>query len=522
MRRMRLIEWMLLIAVLLTLGMILLRCSSDDEGVTVEPSPTPGPLPTMPPFVPGQVIITGIKSRVEKVVTDTLGWNEKEQRLGRINLQEAGINPLACNEILTAVDLLDSCLRNIDRSERDKPWVIDLYRLSGTSTVADIVNRVMVPDDIACVYAHPNYITGRPWTGFGSPWTGFGSPLPGSGASPTDRSAFEGQWAFIQIGLTNTITSTWNDVPLQRHARIGIFDTSPFTLVVESESEQRFINWATSPFSLTVWHPEILAQLPAPTTTPEVNLDPTNHGLFVAGLAQRVAPYSDIHLYRVLDEYVRGDLFTLDVALRDFIAGTPEHIDGRKRAVINLSLGVLPPKDISDFELPPEVMALELLLTGARCQGMAVIAAAGNDREFGEPAPRANIPARYPYVLGVAASNNVGRAACFSNAGDIAAPGGEGTGDRECKPCTPENCEKLSVISLVLEPPGYAYWAGTSFATPLVSGQAALLFECLQDPFPPTAMGHHDVILNSANSTSGTGTDPVLGNGIIHLSAIIQ
>ena len=77
---------------------------------------------------------------------------------------------------------------------------------------------------------------------------------------------------------------------------------------------------------------------------------------------------------------------------------------------------------------------------------------------------------------------------------DVAAPGGDGINSCEVSGKNPDSDEyvcqgepNFCLISLVDKPyPGYAYWVGTSFATPLVSGQAALLREA---GVPPAGVG---------------------------------
>jgi subtilisin family serine protease len=111
------------------------------------------------------------------------------------------------------------------------------------------------------------------------------------------------------------------------------------------------------------------------------------------------------------------------------------------------------------------------------------MASAGND------SGDARLPAAYSFVLGVAGSNIDEGLACFSNAGDVAAPSGDnGPGDdseSESPACESmvKHCAgspEYYVVSLAMRTSpesGHAYWAGTSFAAPLASGLAALVLE---------------------------------------------
>jgi subtilisin family serine protease len=119
--------------------------------------------------------------------------------------------------------------------------------------------------------------------------------------------------------------------------------------------------------------------------------------------------------------------------------------------------------------------------------GAVIVAAAGNDSAERYGNLPMNVPARFPEVIGVGASNVRGEISNFSNLGDILAPGGGHT-----EPDYPftdiktyvepgEDLSPYSVISLVPEAEdnrdGLAFWVGTSFSAPLVSGLVALIQE---------------------------------------------
>jgi subtilisin family serine protease len=233
-------------------------------------------------------------------------------------------------------------------------------------------------------------------------------------------------------------------------------------------------------------------------TNPMTATDVRDHGLFVAGLIHAVAPDSDIRLIRVLNEYGCGDLFTLNKALYRFIAEMEAERGTLDGTVINLSLGVLKPalEDAESMEqetitIDPslEVLAedtvesLRAAVLLAHSQGAVVVAAAGNDSYVeGKPLPP-QLPAEYPFVIGVAGSNVYRDRACFSNWGDVSAPSGDARSDEMPGPCEPKAIEcsgdcAEAVISLVRSPDmDYAYWRGTSFSAPLASGLAALVLD---------------------------------------------
>lgn len=196
------------------------------------------------------------------------------------------------------------------------------------------------------------------------------------------------------------------------------------------------------------------------------------HGTHVAGLVAMVAPLAHIMPLRVLDADGVGNAWVLAEALLYAVDpdGNPATDDGAQ--VINLSLGSLQrtrlidtiaqivgcaaavPDDPIGDRSDPGYADDEERCTGR--VGAVVVAAAGNDGSNGVkeyPAAEGTYG-----LLSVAASTAGKRLAAFTNFGswvDLAAPG-EG-------------------ITSALPGGGYATWSGTSMASPLTAGTAALL-----------------------------------------------
>lgn len=182
------------------------------------------------------------------------------------------------------------------------------------------------------------------------------------------------------------------------------------------------------------------------------------HGTHVAGLVALAAPEAKIMPLRVLDPAGRGNLWVLAEALEYAIDpdGRPETTDGAQ--VINLSIsfrhdpGLL--EDLLEDATCAEAEAGSLCQrTGGR--GVVVVAAAGNR---GGTAPEYPAAEEDAVMLAVAASTSNDTLAPFSSRGpwvDVMAPG-EG------------------ILSSV---PGgqYGTWSGSSMATGLAAGQAALV-----------------------------------------------
>ena len=165
------------------------------------------------------------------------------------------------------------------------------------------------------------------------------------------------------------------------------------------------------------------------------------HGTHVAGIVDITAPEAKIMPLRVLDTEGYGNVFT--------IAKAVYFAEQNRADVINLSLGS-----------PSRSKLLQEVIEDATANGVVVAAAAGNSNSLlaHYPAAGNGVAASADGLVAVTSVNMYEQKSYFANYGtwvDIAAPG---EGIRSAFPVSK-----------------YAYWSGTSMATPFVSGQAALI-----------------------------------------------
>ncbi len=171
----------------------------------------------------------------------------------------------------------------------------------------------------------------------------------------------------------------------------------------------------------------------------------THNTLGVAGIAYK----AKIMPIRVLDANGTG-------TVADIAEGIRWSAD-QGATVINMSLG-----GRSGSSLMQEAVDY------AYKKGVTVVAAAGNER-----ANRASYPANYPHVIGVSATGPTGEKAPYSNYGvgvDISAPGGAKTQEHPEWGILQQTVNRRNPN--VAE---FAYFQGTSMASPHVAGVAALI-----------------------------------------------
>ena len=163
------------------------------------------------------------------------------------------------------------------------------------------------------------------------------------------------------------------------------------------------------------------------------------HGTLVAGIIAAIAPGALIMPVRAFDDQGQSDQFTIAKAIYWAVDHGAD--------VINMSFGTMEKSKV-----------LKDAIEYANKHGVTLVASAGNENMESE-----QYPAAYDKVIAVAATNLWDMKASFSNYGksvDVSAPG-------------------ASIIAPY--PNGYyAIVSGTSFASPIVAGEAALLRSLLQ------------------------------------------
>ncbi|MBX3635535.1 MAG: S8 family serine peptidase [Rubrivivax sp.] len=318
------------------------------------------------------------------------------------------------------------------------------FRIAAGADLDAVVQALRA--DPRIVVAEPNYLAGAPEARKRTVW------LVG------EASQYTAQWAPQALGLAAA-----HQVALGQGVRVAVLDTGVDRL-----------------------HPALAGRLLPGRDFVDGDDDPSEvgtagvggfgHGTHVAGLVALAAPQARILPLRVLDPQGEGNVWVLAEAMLHAVDpdGVPTTPDGAR--VINLSLGTTAKTEILDAvkrlvecdDDDDDDDDNDRALTDPgydgdreRCNVLGsavVIAAAGNSGSATEK--------QYPAAeqsagsLAVAASRSDARLATFSNRGDwidVVAPG-EG-------------------ITSAVPGGGYGTWSGTSMASPLVAGAAALLFE---------------------------------------------
>lgn len=441
-------------------------------------------------WVKGQIIISGVEKDVNVLIETLAGRGVELDPLEECNFANA---PLPDQEKLDNPELqalYKEMLGEVRPLRQIGPLVKYLFGLPNrpvevVTKLANAIREERKKEQPFLAFADPNYILGpssnsacsnpnsvgsSPFEVSISPNSVGSSPFSGPGVitDVTEASQFVSQWALQQIKLDASKFEGEG-----QGVTVAILDTSPYLSEIPDGQQQTWLVERNNiSFTLQVEYPMLGMTIATTAFTPTARAD--EHGLFVAGLVHAVAPQSQIRLIRALDENGCGEANTLINQFWQVLGTTPL----TQPLVINLSLGV-------DGD-PPTIAALGWALLGAGSRSDLIVAAAGNSNQT-----TAQIPASKPYVIGAAASTFEGQDACFSNFGDVGAPGGNGGDDGAGNACAPisnlgcaagdgacharqQQNNLMSVVS-IRNPgeTGFAYWSGTSFATPLISGMVA-------------------------------------------------
>ena len=338
-----------------------------------------------PGYPPRQVVITGLEDEVTSVIMDIDPSGDVWEWVRDIPLPD---NP----KQISLYCIPDS---------PDLPVAARAFNQSAQMLFGDDPPR-----------AEPNYFIQPPNGLYGYPNGGSGA-IGGAPASPPYILANASNLThgnFLANGLWLRLRRASASACRTRHSqavgvRVAVFDTSPYT----ASARASYVGGS-------LWVTALVDEF----GTYDFDHNPVRgdeHGLFVASLVQAVAPGSDLQLLQILDGELRGSVFSMihaiDLYHREFVvpstaAATP--------VVVNLSLG-FEAEAVNTGE--SEVVSLRTMLESYERQGYIFVAAAGNagrDTTFQ--------PASYSSVLAVAANTNIGERACFSNFGQVAAPGG--------------------------------------------------------------------------------------------------
>ncbi|HEY3281201.1 MAG TPA: S8 family serine peptidase [Armatimonadota bacterium] len=213
-------------------------------------------------------------------------------------------------------------------------------------------------------------------------------------------------------------------------------------------------------------HPDlsgkVLSGYNATTGTTGIPTDTDGHGTHVSGIAAATGDNGT----GIAGVSWGARILPVKVLGRNGVGSDSDVADGVQWAadhganIINMSLGDSAYSSTSD-------RAVQY----AWNQGCLIVAAAGNDYQNGNPT---SYPAALSHVIGVGALNDSGLRASYSNTGSyvsVTAPGGDPSSNQD-------NNKRHWIFSTWPRSLGssYAMLAGTSQATPQVSGLAALIW----------------------------------------------
>lgn len=303
-----------------------------------------------------------------------------------------------------------------------------------------------------------------------------------------------------------------------------ILDTAPCA----HELVAAYKEWPDHPIIATLLGPNgKLHVYPAPydelvrltcTSLNDYDFNMQDHGSFIAGMVHSIVPRAEIHLIEVLNQFGVGDLWSF---IRGLIKARAEIIKRDRPAVFSCSWMLVEPLDIShcrhlgqtgdlDAEFEKAVLdystsdkdtpyMLEFLFGQLFGLGKQAVAAAGNDGRAGDAKrPQARYPAALPSVKGVGATVNIQSAngkyqpTVYSNFSESADK--RGVVIRGIVTLGGEEGEGKGVLGLYLgefpcccgNDSKWAWWAGTSFATPILAGAVASILSRSQNNITTT------------------------------------
>ena len=306
----------------------------------------------------------------------------------------------------------------------------DIYLLSATDGASAQSKLNAFLGNPLVSYAELNYLSDAPEAG------GRHHAFPAENATPTTRNYSSKDAAYPDSALNLTAA---REVSQGAGTRVAVLDTG-----AQLNHPALKANFAGVPRYDFVDDDTDPSEPALSKNKQRLAREVVGHGTHVAGIIDLVAPQAEVMPLRVLDREGYGTTFHVAEAIA--YAGANE------ADVINLSLGT-----------PSWSTLLREKVDKAIRDGVVVVAAAGNHGSPQPQYPASNGPllwvaSKTDGLLAVSSVSAAEKKSDFANWGewvDIVAPG-EGI---------------LSTYPVSK----YAYWSGTSMATPFVAGEAALI-----------------------------------------------
>jgi hypothetical protein len=351
-----------------------------------------------------------------------------------------------------------------------------------------------------------------------------------------NEDAFKKQWAFGNIGWPSALPPI---DPLAEKPAIIIVDTAPKQYQGTNSAQPAPLNGSDTFKNLTKIAVEdtIYKNNPnTPTPTPKPgHAEETSHSWVIAGIAQYILTSlhwdADIYVYRVLDDYGCGDM---DLIGKTIIDAINELDNGKRPILINASFGVTYDPRISispNTDTPNGIALFQYIVDNLPQHHAIMVAASGNNSSLNNVmAP--NYPAAIDSdsVIAVASSTMENGRSCFSNRGEIAAPGGNGDPNNNCNPIDTRELPGLCSLDKISECPykimgpvkesssGFGAWAGTSFATDFIDAALGIILA------NPEVQGDQRlaVCMLEKGATRPQSDSQYLGYGIVNIEASLS
>jgi thermitase len=325
-----------------------------------------------------------------------------------------------------------------------KNTTIYLLKIVDGSGAQDLLAKIS--GDPRIVYAELNYLTGAPEADDETEAQHRHNAFPAGDATPTTKNySRDSSYPDSALNLTDA-----RKISQGAGKTVAIIDTG--AQMNHPALKARFVGVPRYDFVDDDKDP---SEPPLASTQEQRDQEVVGHGTHVAGIINLVAPQANLMPLRALDKDGYGSTF--------HVAEATAFADTNGANVINMSLGS-----------PSWSRLLNEKVVEAISHGRVVAAAAGNYNSVQSQYPASRqVPAAEDDdgLLAVTSVDPTPKRSAFANYGtwiDIAAPGEE--------------------ILSTYPVSGYAYWSGTSMATPFVAGEAALIQASAKIPIAPAGV----------------------------------